>query len=53
LLYALFILAAYGAVIVLLWQFKPETLDVRLEFLQWLALAITLPWFALMGGYLS
>jgi diguanylate cyclase (GGDEF)-like protein/PAS domain S-box-containing protein len=53
LLYALFILAAYGAVIVLLWQFKPEKLDVRLEFLQWLALAITLPWFSLMGGYIS
>jgi diguanylate cyclase (GGDEF)-like protein/PAS domain S-box-containing protein len=53
LVYALFILAAYGAVIVLLWQFKPETLDLRLEFLQWLALAITLPWFSLMGGYIS
>ena len=53
LLYALFILTAYGAVIVLLWQFKAETLDVRLEFLQWLALAITLPWFAMMGGYIS
>ena len=53
LLYALFLLAAYGAVIVLLWQFKPETLDLRLEFLQWLALAITLPWFSLMGGYIS
>jgi diguanylate cyclase (GGDEF)-like protein/PAS domain S-box-containing protein len=53
LLYALFILAAYGAVIVLLWQFKSETLELRLEFLQWLALAITLPWFALMGGYIS
>ena len=53
LLYALFILAAYGVVIVLLRQFKPETLDVRLEFFQWLALAITLPWFALMGGYIS
>jgi diguanylate cyclase (GGDEF)-like protein/PAS domain S-box-containing protein len=53
LVYALFILAAYGAVIVLLWQFKTETLDLRLEFLQWLALAITLPWFSLMGGYIS
>jgi diguanylate cyclase (GGDEF)-like protein/PAS domain S-box-containing protein len=53
LLYALFMLAAYGAVIVLLWQFKPETLDVRVEFLSWLALVITLPWFSLMGGYIS
>src|SRR6202022_3901206 len=53
LVYALFILAAYGAVIVLLWQFKPETLDLRLEFLQWLALAIPLPWFSLVGGYIT
>ena len=53
LLYALFILGAYGAVIVLQWQFKPETLDARLEFLCWLALAITLPWFSVMGGYIS
>jgi diguanylate cyclase (GGDEF)-like protein/PAS domain S-box-containing protein len=53
LLYAAFILIAYGAVIVLLWQFKPETLDRRVEFLIWLALAITLPWFSAMGGYIS
>src|SRR5271167_401582 len=33
LLYALFILASYGAVIVLLWQFKPAMLDARLDFL--------------------
>jgi diguanylate cyclase (GGDEF)-like protein/PAS domain S-box-containing protein len=52
-LYAVFILAAYGAVIVLLRQFKPETLDIRVEFLNWLALVITLPWFSLMGGYIS
>ena len=51
--YALFILAGYAAVMVLLWEFKPETLDVRVEFLSWLALVITLPWFSLMGGYLS
>jgi diguanylate cyclase (GGDEF)-like protein/PAS domain S-box-containing protein len=53
LLYALFILAAYAAVLVFLWQFKPQALDPRVEFLRWLALAITLPWFSLMGGYFS
>lgn len=53
LLYAMFILAAYGGVIVLLWQFKAQAVDLRLELLQWVALAITLPWFALMGGYIS
>ncbi|MFD2272028.1 putative bifunctional diguanylate cyclase/phosphodiesterase [Undibacterium arcticum] len=37
----------------LLWRFKPRSLDLRLELLQWLALALTLPWFALMGGFIS
>lgn len=52
-LYALFILVAYGLVIGLLWVFKPQTGDRDLDVLQWLALAITLPWFARMGGYVS
>ncbi|MEP6657754.1 MAG: diguanylate cyclase [Betaproteobacteria bacterium] len=50
---ALFILVGYGLVIGLLWVRKPQTLDLSLEVLQWLALAITLPWFARMGGYTS
>ena len=50
---ALFILVGYGSVIGLLWMRKPQTLDLSLEILQWLALAITLPWFARMGGYIS
>ena len=53
LVYAASILGAYGGVIGLLWRFKPHSLDLRLELLQWLALAITLPWFAVMGGYIS
>ena len=51
--YALFILAAYAAVIALRWNFKPEAQETSAEVLQWGALAITLPWFALMGGYIS
>jgi len=51
--YAAGILAAYGGVIGLLWRFKPQSLDLRLELLQWLALTITLPWFAVMGGFIS
>ncbi|TMG82454.1 MAG: sensor domain-containing diguanylate cyclase [Betaproteobacteria bacterium] len=53
LIYAVFILAGYGAVIVLQWQFKPATMDLPLEILQWLALAITFPWFAFMGAHIS
>ncbi|WP_092434932.1 sensor histidine kinase [Collimonas sp. OK607] len=51
--YAAGILCAYGGVISLLWYFKPHSLDLGLELLQWLALAFTLPWFALMGGFIS
>ena len=53
LVYAAGILAGYGAVIGLLWRFKPQSLDLALELLQWLTLALTLPWFALMGGFIS
>ena len=53
LLYAAYILAGYGAVIGLLWRFKPQSLDLPLELLLWLTLALTLPWFALMGGFIS
>ncbi len=51
--HAVGILLAYGALIALLWHFKRHKLDLQLELLQWVALAITLPWFALMGGYIS
>ena len=53
LLFALFILAGYGWVISMLWQFKPQAMELAAELLQWTALAVTLPWFALMGGYVS
>ena len=53
LVYAACILVGYGAVIGLLWRFKPQSLDLALELLQWLTLALTLPWFALMGGFIS
>ena len=53
LLYVLLVLGGYLAVIGALSRFKPQALDPRLELLQWLVLAITLPWFALMGGYIT
>ncbi len=53
LIFAAGILSGYGGVVGLLWCFRPKSLDLRLELLQWLALAITLPWFAWMGGYIS
>ena len=53
LVYAGFILTGYGGVIGLLWRFKPQSVDLPLEVLQWLTLALTLPWFAVMGGFVS
>ncbi|VTU46167.1 Cyclic di-GMP phosphodiesterase Gmr (plasmid) [Variovorax sp. SRS16] len=53
LVYAAWVVAGYAGVIVLLRIFKPETLDLRLEVTQLLVLAVAMPWFALMGGYIS
>ena len=53
LLFALFILATHAATIALHAYFRPQVPDVGLRLLQWLTLAVTLPWFALMGGYIS
>jgi signal transduction histidine kinase/DNA-binding response OmpR family regulator len=46
-------IASYGAMVGALYFFKPDTLEAADELLQLLMLAITLPWFAFMGGYVS
>ena len=51
--FAVGLLLAYGVVILLLFYFRPESLDLRLELLQWFAMALTLPWFAAMGAFIS
>ena len=50
---ALCIVCGYAAVIVLLLAFKPQTLELRSELQQLVILAVTMPWFAMMGGYIS
>ena len=52
-LFAIGILLAYGGEILLQFYYKSESLDLRLELLQWVTLALTLPWFAAMGGFIS
>jgi diguanylate cyclase (GGDEF)-like protein/PAS domain S-box-containing protein len=49
--YAAFNLIGYGAAILMLWHFRRETVDLPLELLQWVTMALVLPWFAWMGGY--
>ena len=44
---------AYGVLVAALYQFKPETVDGPGEILELIVLALTLPWFALMGGYVT
>ncbi len=48
-----FSLVTYGLVIFLLVTFKPSTLILKVELLQWLALAVLLPCFSFIGGYIS
>ena len=49
----LFMLAGYALVINLLMSFKPERVDVLLEWYQWAWLALLLPSFALIGARIS
>ncbi len=43
----------YLAAILAILRYKPETLDLRLEIVQWIVLCVVLTWFAFMGGYIS
>ncbi|MDX2220622.1 MAG: EAL domain-containing protein [Burkholderiales bacterium] len=49
----LFMLAGYALVINLLMSFRPQTVDVYLEWYQWAWLALVLPSFALVGARIS
>lgn len=44
---------AYAAMVGALMQFKPQTVEAADEMLQLIVLAVTLPWFAFMGGYVT
>jgi signal transduction histidine kinase/ActR/RegA family two-component response regulator len=46
-------IGSYGAMVLALYQFKPGTVFAAREILQLIVLAVTLPWFAFMGGYVS
>jgi diguanylate cyclase (GGDEF)-like protein len=52
-LLTLFMLAGYAAVINLLMYFRPQHVDVFLEWYQWLWLALILPAFAMVGARIS
>jgi signal transduction histidine kinase/DNA-binding response OmpR family regulator len=46
-------IGSYGLMVAALYRFKPATVEPADEILQLIVLAVTLPWFAFMGGYVS
>jgi diguanylate cyclase (GGDEF)-like protein len=50
---ALFALAGYAVVIGLLVRYHPQSINLRIEAVQWVLLAMVLPWFAVIGAYIS
>ena len=50
---AYFILACHASVIVLLWKFRPDSIHLHVELVQWAVMAAVISWFAGMGSYLS
>jgi len=46
-------IAAYGVMVVALLQNKPQVVEPADEILQLIVLAVTLPWFAAMSGYVT
>jgi len=46
-------IGSYAAMIIALSQYKPDTVEAADEILELIVLAVTLPWFAFMGGYVS
>ncbi|HUD34612.1 MAG TPA: sensor domain-containing diguanylate cyclase [Variovorax sp.] len=51
--HALCVVAGYAIVIGLLHRFRPQVLDLRLELLNLFVFGVSMPWFALMAGYVS
>lgn len=50
---AFLVLTCHAAVIALLWKFRPATIDLRIEVVQWIMMAAVITWFAGMGAYIS
>ena len=44
---------SFGVMVLALYRFKPGTVELADEILELIVLAVVMPWFALMGGYVS
>ncbi len=50
---AFFVLTCHASVIMLLWKFRPDSINLHVELVQWAVMAAVISWFAGMGSYLS
>ena len=50
---SLYALAGYGYVILLLFANHPEKIDLNIEILYWIVLAVVLFWFSAIGSYIN
>lgn len=50
---ALFALVGYAVVVILFALWRPQQVDLQIEVLQWVLLAMVLPWFAVIGAHIS
>lgn len=50
---SVFAVVAYATVILLLYQNHPESINWKIDALNLLVLAMVLPWFSLVGGYIT
>ena len=50
---AIYALAGYGYVILLLFANHPDKIDLRVEILYWIVLASVLSWFSAIGSYIN
>jgi diguanylate cyclase (GGDEF)-like protein len=51
--YTLFSMASYSLVILLLINNHPIKINLKIELLQWVVLAVVLVWFSIVGAYIS
>jgi len=53
LILSLYALVNYSAVVFLVYKLHPEAINAKIDVLNIIVLALILPWFAMMGGYIS
>ena len=50
---SVFAVVNYAAIILLLYKFRPESINKKIDLLNIMILIMVLPWFSLLGGYIT